>query len=141
MNIISFEFFLFILFALVLYYIVPKKKQWTVLLLFSAYFIYCGNEIVLCAVFSGMVLATYCTGILIEKSENKRGWILFAGISINIAAWIYFKETDLFTINFNMISKLAGAEIRLDPIRVLAPIGISYYTFSLTGYLVDVYWG
>lgn len=141
MNIISFEFFLLIVVALIIFYIVPKKMQWLVLLLLSVYYIYCGNKMVLNAVFTGMVLSTYCTGILIKKSEKKRGWILFMGISINIGVWLFLKEAGFFIINFNIISDLVGYKMYLEPISIMAPIGISYYTFSLIGYLVDVYWG
>ena len=73
------------------------------------------------------------TRILVRRS---RAWLAF-GIVVNFLLLGYFKYTDFFLASLN---DLAGAEIFALP-QIVLPLGISFFTFTQTAYLVDVYRG
>lgn len=73
-----------------------------------------------------------------KTSGVSKKWVLFFGVSINVAALLYFKYFNFFVDNINILLGNSGYNtIRVA--RVALPIGISFFTFHEISYLVDVY--
>lgn len=123
--------------VLLLYFLAPKKLKNAVLLLSSLVFYAWGEPIyVLLMIFS--VVSGYILGLLIEKFREKRLGIVFLIVSVVISLGLlgYFKYADFFIANFNAVF---GLSVPL--LRIALPIGISFYTFQLLSYTIDVYRG
>ena len=123
--------------VLLLYFLAPKKLKNAVLLLSSLVFYAWGEPIyVLLMIFS--VVSGYILGLLIEKFREKRLGKVFLIVSVVISLGLlsYFKYADFFIANFNAVF---GLSVPL--LRIALPIGISFYTFQLLSYTIDVYRG
>ena len=133
---ISFLYF-FIPAIIALYFAVPFKLKNTVLLIFSLFFYAWGG--VKYALLMVLAIALgYVFGLLIEKFREKKIAKLFVGIAVAciISFMLYFKYMDFFIDNFNAVT---GLNIPL--LKIVLPIGISFYTFQIISYVVDVYRG
>ena len=134
----SVTFLFYFLPAVILcYFIAPKSLKNTVLLAFSLLFYAWGG--VKYAIL--MVVATligYVFGLLIEafRGSNITKLFLFFSVASIISFMLYFKYTDFFIDNIN---KITGSSIPL--LRLALPIGISFFTFQIISYVVDVYRG
>ena len=122
---------------LILYFAVPFKYKNAVLLAFSLFFYAWGG--VKYALF--MVIAIvmgYVAGLLIEKFRGQAAAkaVMIAAVVAIISFMLYFKYTDFFIDNFN---KLTGLAVPL--LKIVLPIGISFYTFQIISYVIDVYRG
>ncbi len=123
--------------TLTLYYLVPKKLKNAILLLASLVF-YAWGEKMLVLLFAGTILTGWLLGLLIERNLGKRKSKLYLWLSvlIDLGLLVYFKYTDFFIASFNT---LTGLSVPL--LRIALPIGISFYTFQILSYTVDVYHG
>lgn len=123
--------------TLILYYAVPKPLKNAVLLLASLVF-YGWGEPSYVFLMVGSIIVGYVTGILVEKFEKPalKRTVLIISLVINLGLLGYFKYADFFIENFN---KTTGLSVPL--LKVALPIGISFYTFQLISYVIDVYWG
>ena len=140
-NSINFFYFFFVVF--VLYWFVPSKKikKQNVLLLFSSYYFYsCWDWRFLCLLLFSTLL-DYLSGINIHNSKsvlNKKIW-LWLSISINIGFLGVFKYFNFFVSSFTHFISYFGLHISPLMIKVVLPVGISFYTFNGLSYLIDVY--
>ncbi len=127
--------FYFLPIVLGVYYIVPKKLKNYILLIASLIFYFWGEpKYILLMIFS--IISTYIFGILISKSKSKKASKVFLTLSIiiSIGLLIYFKYINFIIENINLwLSR------KIDFIYVALPIGISFYTFQMISYLIDVY--
>ena len=95
----------------------------------------------------GMLLfssaAAYLAGRGIEKSRNKRGKriYLLAGLGYSLGVLAAFKYSGFIIENINLLMNMAGVPVRIPSVRPSLPLGISFYTFQICSYLVDVYRG
>ncbi len=119
---------------IIFYFLVPFRFKNFVLLLFSLIFYSWGEPkyIIL------MILSIFCgyiEGLLIQKSAEKKysRWVLACSCCIHLGLLGYFKYFDFLIENINV---LGG---HLSPLRIALPIGISFYTFQIISYLIDVY--
>ncbi len=119
---------------IIFYFLVPFRFKNFVLLLFSLIFYSWGEPkyIIL------MILSIFCgyiEGLLIQKSVEKKysRWVLACSCCIHLGLLGYFKYFDFLIENINA---LGG---HLSPLRIALPIGISFYTFQIISYLIDVY--
>lgn len=121
--------------VLILYFIAPKKLKNSVLLLTSLVF-YGWGEPKYVFLMIASVLIGYVSGLLIEAFSQKKISKLFLWLSvgINIGFLAYFKYADFFIENFN-----AATGLSIPLLRIALPIGISFYTFQILSYTVDVY--
>ena len=139
MSLVSNLFLLFVMASVLVYYIVPRKFQWIVLLIFSyIYYIAGGPRYVVFILFSTLV--TWLMALLIEKTEingNHKGArkLLILGLIFNFGMLGIVKYTNFAVENINALLHL-----NLRGIQLLLPLGISFYTFQSSGYLLDVYW-
>ena len=144
MSLTSNLFILFVFITVVLYYILPHKIQWLVLLVASyVYYIYSGPRYVYFILFS--TLCSYLCGRLIEKfAENKdengktgnkklQKAILICGLILNFGMLGIIKYTNFVVENLNALFHM-----ELRGIEILLPLGISFYTFQTAGYLLDI---
>ena len=76
----------------------------------------------------------YCIGQCIEDSERGKGWLTF-GIVGNLLLLGIFKYTGFF---FDTVNAVAGIMVFEVP-QIVLPLGISFFTFTQTAYLVDIY--
>ena len=127
--------FYFLPIVLLLYFVVPKKLKNTVLLLSSLFFYGWGEPKFLIFMLISIIQG-YVFGLLIEKYNGmKRSKVfLVASVFISLGILGYYKYADFFIENFNA---LTGASIPL--LRIALPIGISFYTFQIISYVIDVY--
>lgn len=136
----SFNFLIFFPIVAILYYVTPKKYRWLTLLIVS-YFFYINIKPVFALLTIGITLSTYLFTRLIDGTENekkKRNYMVINIILILIPLFFfkYFNE-----INNGLFMLLDNYNMRwpLPEIKLLLPIGISYYTFMAIGYTIDVY--
>lgn len=123
--------------VLLLYFIAPKKLKNAVILLSSLFF-YAWGEPKYVILMVASITIGYVLGLLIEKFRGKKLSKAFLAISVifSIGALGYFKYADFFISNFNAVT---GLSVPL--LRIALPIGISFYTFQLLSYTIDVYRG
>ena len=123
--------------VLILYFLAPRGLKNSVLL-FSSLFFYAWGEPKTVLLMLLAILCGYLFALLIERYRGRRLSRLFLILSIAVSAGIlgFFKYADFFIHNFNALTGLS-----LPLLRIALPIGISFYTFQLISYTVDVYRG
>lgn len=124
----------FLVIALALYLISPKKLKNTTLLLTSLFFYFWGERMYT-LVMAASILFGYIFGLLIERFRNTKAkrplTVLSVGVSLSFL--IYFKYADFFAESFSAVT---GLSVPL--LHTVLPIGISFYTFQIISYTVDV---
>lgn len=123
--------------VLLLYFIAPKCLKNTVLLIASLFF-YAWGEPKIILIMIASILAGYVSGLLIEAFRRKRTAkiVMIVSVVLQLGCLVYFKYMDFFIGNFN---KVFGTEIPL--LKIALPVGISFYTFQILSYTVDIYRG
>ena len=132
--------FIFLPLTMLLYYIIPKKYIIikNILLLCASLIFYGWGEPVVILVLIVSICVNYIFGLLIDKVKanllHKR-IILAVSIVFNIELLFYFKYCNFFVENINILFKTNYIS------NIALPIGISFYTFQIISYMVDVYFG
>lgn len=133
--------YLFLPITLLLYYISPKSFKNGILLICSLFF-YAWGGVSLLALLGTSITINYLVGLLIHYSNTDRlkKISLALGITINIGLLMYFKYANFIIFNFNDLLSVFNTQ-QFDFNKVTLPIGISFFTFHATSYLVDIYRG
>lgn len=135
MSFISPEFVIFFCTVVPLFFFLPHRFRWVMLLLVS-YFFYAYGNIQYVPILIGTTLIDYYAAIRIEDSKTEAGrrWWLAASMSANLGVLFIFKY-------FNFFNQSLGYVLGYDPftLNVILPIGISFYTFQSMSYTIDVY--
>ena len=127
--------FYFLPIVLIIYYIVPKKAKNIVLLISSLLFYFYGEpKFGILMVIS--ILLTYIHGLLMDKYPKRKKLFLISSIVISSGLLVVFKYTDFIISNINMV-----LHSNIDLVKLSLPIGISFYTFQMISYIIDVYRG
>ena len=128
MSFISAEFFIIVFATVLLYFIFPKKHRWYILFVSSCLFYYVSAGARALVIAIATVVVAYFAAIWISKTngEKKKKSKLFLAVAIVILLGI-------------LILAKIKRYFMWDTIWIIVPLGISYYTFSIIGYLVDVY--
>lgn len=123
--------------VLILYFAVPKVLKNTVLLIFSLIF-YGWGEPKLLILMAVTIFIGYISANLMDKTENKKikKTVFIISITIIFGFLAYFKYASFFVRNF-----AAATGISVPVLNIALPIGISFYTFQIISYVIDVYWG
>lgn len=127
MDFTSAQFFIIVITTVVLYFIIPEKFRWYVLMISSGYFYMAAAEkraVIAVLIAIGI---TYFFAIWIEKSaedRKKKKLYLAVALVVIIGLLVIFKLKPYITRDVSWL---------------IVPLGVSYYTFSLAGYLADVY--
>ena len=124
--------------VLAVYFLTPRAGKNAVLFLSSLLF-YAWGEPKFCIFMLLSILQGYVFGRLIEKhAQNKKRskFFLTASVALSLALLAYCKYADFFLSSVNAVT---GLSFKL--LHVTLPIGISFYTFQILSYVVDVYRG
>lgn len=88
------------------------------------------------------IFSTFLSGVLMESfsKQSKRRKLVFVGmVLLNLGILFVFKYYNFFIKSLNDAFASVGLDISLSTMRILLPVGISFYTFSALSYLIDVY--
>ncbi len=127
----------FLAIVLALYFIVPRSFKNGLLMVSSLVFYAWGEPKYVLLMIVSIAVGFFC-GLGIEKSQSKggkRGWLI-ACLVICLGFLAYFKYADFFIESFNGLTGMG-----LPALRIALPIGISFYTFQIISYAIDVYRG
>ena len=140
MSLVSNAFFLFTLAAVLAYYLVPARVKWIVLLLFSCLYYLSGNaRYFLFLLYS--ICVTWLSALWISRLQEKdapaylQKLVLTAGLICNLGMLGAVKYAGFIADNVCRLFSLPPSGL-----QILLPLGISFYTFQSSGYLLDVYW-
>ena len=126
--------FYFLPCVLLVYFLVPPKGRNAVLLAASLFFYGWGEpKFLLFMVFS--IVQGYVFARLIERGRGKKLFLALS-LAVSFALLAYCKYADFFLENFNAVTGLS-----LPLLKIALPIGISFYTFQIASYEIDVYRG
>lgn len=142
-NSISFAIFLPIVFLL--YWFVTNKnlKLQNVLLLLASYFFYACWDWRFLFLLMFSTLLDYFTGLKMQDAENqkrKRFWF-WLSISINLGFLGVFKYYNFFAESFAEAVSHMGLQVNPWTLKIILPVGISFYTFHGLSYVIDIYKG
>lgn len=167
MSYTSLNFILFVCLVAAVYFLFPKKQyQWTVLLAASyAFYLIASYRLALFLLLT--TATTFYAGIRIEDialagkeelKEHKKDWdketkkaykeqlktkkkkVMLLALVLNLGILAFLKYYNFFAGSLNDLLGAWKLEFSVPTLRLLLPLGISFYTFQSVGYVVDVYW-
>ena len=126
--------FLFLPILIILYYLLPFRWYRNTLLLLASLLFYAWGEPVYVIIMIIMILINYLFALLISMNPKNR-LILFCSCLVNFAVLFFFKYFNFFMENLSAFIE------NVPVLDIVMPIGISFYTFQIVSYLIDVYRG
>ena len=168
MSYTSISFAAFVAVTLAVYFIFPFARYKWVVLLAASYFFYAGAGVQGFFFILFTTATTYLTGLAMEriaaaaagvlqqkkgewsreekkqykkKIEKKKKWLLAAALLANFGILLFLKYGSFIFAGIDALLQKAGIAFSFSTIRLLMPLGISFYTFQSMGYLIDVYRG
>lgn len=139
----SFEFIIFLPIVFLLYWFVTNKNinRQNTLLIMASYIFYGWWDwrFLSLIVFSSLV--DYLVGVQLgEKNKpKKRKVLLLLSVSVNIGFLSFFKYYNFFAESFAEAFTFFGQPISVERLKIILPVGISFYTFQTLSYSIDVY--
>lgn len=139
----SLDFALFLPLVFILYWFVAKGrlKLQNVLVLVSSYLFYGWWDERFLLLIAASTLIDYSIGRQLAATENagKRKFLLWMSIVANIGILAYFKYANFFIENFIEAFAAFGLELHASTLKIILPVGISFYTFQTLSYTIDIY--
>ena len=136
----SWSFIPFLLTVLGLYYALPHRAQ-NRLLLVASYVFYGAWDVRFLGLLIFSTTVDYVVGRLLGATvdERKRKAILLLSIATNLGLLGFFKYFNFFAESFAALTDQLGWNVHPTTLRVILPVGISFYTFQSLSYTIDVY--
>lgn len=139
-NSIQFVVFLIIVFAI--YWTIPASKRWIILLAASYYFYMSWNvKYVTLILFTTVI--TYISALIMERQtvERNKKTVLFITCVLCLGVLFVFKYFNFFSETISSFAGLMSIQVHPITLKLILPVGISFYTFQTMSYLIDVYRG
>lgn len=142
----SLEFLAFFAVVFFVYYF-PLWERTTAqnwLLLAASYFFYGYADLKMLPLLVGATLVFYVLGIAIGKNESRErlmGWLMVLGVVLGVGLLAYFKYLNFFIEQFSALFNVLGLQTNWHTFSILLPIGISFFTFRLISYVLEIYFG
>lgn len=137
----SIEFVIFFFLVTSLYFILPHKYRWFLLLAASCYFYMAFVPVYILILFFTIVI-DYFAGIWIEEAQGKKKRrFLVLSLIANIGVLAVFKYYNFLNDNLTFLLHGAGWENPIPYLSILLPIGLSFHTFQAMSYTIEVYRG
>jgi len=137
----SFQFLYFFIVVTTLYFVLPHKFRWMLLLVSSCYF-YMTFVPVYILILAFTIVIDYFAGIYIEKTPGKKKRLfLIASLIANIGTLAVFKYYNFINDNITLLLHGFNATNHLPYLSILLPIGLSFHTFQAMSYTIEVYRG
>jgi len=135
------KFFLFFLLIFTLYWTLRWRRIRVVLLLAASFYFYASWNKRLALLICVSTFLDYLLALGIEYSTVnwRRKLLLCVSLFANLGLLCYFKYANFFLLSLNEALKAAGMSASFHTLKVLLPVGISFYTFEAINYMVDVY--
>lgn len=139
-NSIQFVFFFVIVMAL--YFAIPYRLRW-ILLLAASYYFYMTTRPGFIAFILLSTLITYYAGVQMGKKESKseRKKFLLLGLLFNLGLLFLLKYYNFFGESLGFLFTHFQVGYKAPALQILLPVGISFYTFKSLSYAIDVYRG
>jgi alginate O-acetyltransferase complex protein AlgI len=136
----SLHFLWFFVAVYALYRVLPHRPQnW--MLLVASYYFYAAWDWRFLSLLLASTAVDYTVALAIARSEDaaRRKLLLFVSVAFNLTLLGFFKYFNFFADNLVHIFSALGWELDFVTVRVILPIGISFYTFMTMSYVIDVY--
>lgn len=142
----SYEFLAFLPIVFLLYWFVFRGRRWQNLLLLGASYVFYGwwdwRFLILIALTS---FSSFISGMLIERYHERqklRWWMSAGNIIVNLLVLGIFKYFNFFVENLEaLVNWMFGYHLDWVTLKIILPVGISFYTFQALSYTIDVYRG
>ncbi len=135
------QFCLFFLAVFFTYWLLPWHKARVYLLLAASFYFYACWDYRLAFVLGASTLMDYLVARAMEtwSAPRPRKLLLLASLVMNLGLLCWFKYVNFFLHSLEVAAGAANFHLSLPVLRVILPIGISFYTFEAINYTVDVY--
>jgi alginate O-acetyltransferase complex protein AlgI len=139
----SLEFLVFLPLVFVFYWYVVNKKLWSrnLFLLFASYVFYGWWDWRFLSLLAFSSIADYFIGLSMgsEEKTGKRKLLLGISLAINLGVLGFFKYFNFFQQEFINLFLSFGIELNPWSLKIVLPVGISFYTFQTLSYTIDIY--
>ncbi len=138
----SIQYVIFLPCIIALYFLLPQKVRWLMLLIASYYF-YMSWNANLIVLISSTTLVAYISALQIYKTKSekqKKIWLIIACV-FSLTVLFFFKYFNFFSLSATTFLRSISLPIDDFTLNVMLPVGISFYTFQTLSYVVDVYKG
>ncbi len=138
----SFEFLIFYPVVLALYFILPHRFRWPLLLVASYYFYACWQFELLFLIIE-TTLVSWLMSRIIERSKTQRSRRLALAVTLIVCLGVLavYKYLNFIIGSIGGLISLFGKEASFAELSLVLPVGISFYTFQTLSYVIDVYRG
>lgn len=137
----SFDFVFFYIIVTILYYVLPFKSRWFLLLAASCYF-YMAFVPLYILILGFTIVVDYFAGIYIENAAGRRRKILLiCSLVANIGILAVFKYYNFINDNISILATNLNLTNNIPYLNILLPIGLSFHTFQAMSYTIEVYRG
>lgn len=142
MNFNSIAYACFLPVVFLLYWLIPGRLQWVVLLLSSYYFYMSWNAKYVFLILLSTIVSYGC-GLLLRTTQSVRlkKIILCFALLISLGILFLFKYFNFFFDTVHYAANVFAIDLHPVTLHLLLPVGISFYTFQTLSYVIDVYHG
>ncbi len=138
----SIAFLIFFPVVTILYYLIPHRFRW-ILLLIASYYFYMSWDITLIGLILGTTIISYGAGLLIEKTDKKavKKLCMIIAVTSSLSVLLFFKYFNFLSLSVSSLLRVFGLPVSDFSLNLLLPVGVSFYTFQTLSYVIDVYRG
>ena len=130
--------FLFLPITIIGYFLIkPKYKNFWLFIMSLVFYAWGGLIYAILFIFSAYI--NFLFGIWMEKDRERKKLILFLSIVWNLGILAYFKYSSFILLNLQVIIQIFIPNFKINIVHVPLPIGISFFTFQIMTYVIDLY--
>ncbi len=138
----SWEFLIFYPIVALLYFVLPRKAKWPMLLI-ASYFFYAFYQAELVFLILGTTLISWICSHVVTRTD--KAWVRKTALTVTLVASLgvlfFFKYFNFLSGSAFGLINLFGGEADPIALDLVLPVGISFYTFQTLSYVIDVYRG
>ena len=136
----SVDFLIFFSIVFSIYFFIPQKFKWGFLLAASYFFYgYWKIEYLILLIVPTIIVYFISFKISQTQSKRRRKLLLILGVIAGLAVLLVYKYIDFIGSSLFSLAGIFISNLEYNPFNLLWPIGVSFYSFKLVSYLVDVY--